>query len=115
MKAQFRLVDATTLCVSQGNIVAFDGDAIVNAADTKCLYGKGVDGAINQAGGPQLIAARKSLPVVAGTTNVRCPVGEARTTIAGSMRAAWVIHAVGPNFNPKANFVQPVRAAAEGA
>jgi O-acetyl-ADP-ribose deacetylase (regulator of RNase III) len=107
VKARYALPDGASLCISQGNIVAFSGDAIVNAADTKCIYGKGVDGAINKAGGPGLIAARKALPVVAGT-DVRCPVGAAVATSAGngSLRVTWVIHAVGPNFNPKAKWVQ---------
>ena len=43
VKATFSLPYGS-LCVSQGNIVEFQGDAIVNAADHKCLYGKGVDG-----------------------------------------------------------------------
>jgi O-acetyl-ADP-ribose deacetylase (regulator of RNase III) len=96
------------LCVSKGNLVAFDGCAIVNAADTKCLYGKGVDGAVNKAGGPALIEARKQLPVRAGTRDVRCPVGDAVVTVGGNLRCRHVIHAVGPNFNPKAQWVQKV-------
>ena len=47
IKARFALPHGAALCVSQGNITDFEGDAIVNAADTKCLYGKGVDGAVN--------------------------------------------------------------------
>ena len=107
VKARFTLSHGE-LCVSQGNIVQFSGDAIVNAADHKCIYGKGVDGAINKAGGAALVAARRELPVVAGTRETRCPVGEARWTTAGALPCKIVIHAVGPNFNPKAQFVQPV-------
>ena len=95
------------LCVSQGNIVDFAGDAIVNAADTKCVYGKGVDGAINAAGGQELIQLRLQLPLVPGTGNQRCPVGEARVTEGGRLRC-HVIHAVGPNYNPKASRTQPI-------
>lgn len=108
VKARFALPHGGTLCVSQGNIVSFQGDAIVNAADHKCIYGKGVDGAINKAGGPALLAARRALPVVAGTAETRCPVGEARCTGAGALPVKYVIHAVGPNFNPKAQWVQKV-------
>ena len=79
------------LCISQGNIVDFRGDAIVNAADHKCIYGKGVDGAINKAGGPALIAARRALPIVAGTSETRCPVGEARWTVGGNLAIRGVI------------------------
>lgn len=108
VKARFALPQGSQLCISQGNIVAFCGDAIVNAADHKCIYGKGVDGAINKAGGPALMAARRALPIVPGTTETRCPVGEARWTTAGNLPLKGVIHAVGPNFNPKAQWVQKV-------
>ena len=109
IKARFTLPHGASLCVSQGNIVKFRGDAIVNAADHKCIYGKGVDGAINAAGGPALLAARRALPIVPGTSETRCPVGEARWTIAGNLRdLKGVIHTVGPNFNPKAQWVQKV-------
>jgi hypothetical protein len=37
--------------VSQGSVVEFAGDAIVNAANEGCLGGAGVDGAISAAGG----------------------------------------------------------------
>ena len=107
VKARFALAHGE-LCVSQGNIVAFVGDAIVNAADHKCIYGKGVDGAINKAGGPALVSARRALPLVLGTSETRCPVGEARWTVAGHLPVRIVIHAVGPNFNPKAQWVQRV-------
>ena len=107
VKARFALAHGE-LCVSQGNIVGFVGDAIVNAADHKCIYGKGVDGAINKAGGPALVSARRALPLVLGTSETRCPVGEARWTVAGQLPVRIVIHAVGPNFNPKAQWVQRV-------
>ena len=104
---RFTLPHGSQLCLTQGDITEFRGCAIVNAADTKCLYGKGVDGAINKAGGPALIEARKKLAVVQGK-DVRCPVGEAVATIGGNLTVSWVIHAVGPNFNPKAQWVQKV-------
>lgn len=49
--------------VSQGSVVDFKGDAIVNAANEMGLGGGGVDGAINAAGGEALYAARKAMPV----------------------------------------------------
>ena len=48
-------------------------------------YGKGVDGAVNKAGGAALMDARKRLPVVTGTRDTRCPVGEAVITIGGNL------------------------------
>ena len=43
-----------------------------------------------------------------GTRDTRCPVGEARWTVAGALPVRIVIHAVGPNFNEKAAWVQRV-------
>ena len=97
VKARFTLSHGE-LCVSQGNIVQFSGDAIVNAADHKCIYGKGVDGAINKVGGAALVAARRELPVVAGTRETRCPVGEARwTTRHARMRCHFTLPFEWPN------------------
>jgi O-acetyl-ADP-ribose deacetylase (regulator of RNase III) len=86
--------------VAVGSVVDFAGDAIVNAANEGCLSGGGVDGAITDAGGPQLADARRDLPVVAGTRQVRCPTGRAVITRAfGRLRCRWVVHAVGPSYH----------------
>eukprot|EP00927_Polykrikos_kofoidii_P056593 TRINITY_DN5068_c0_g1_i1.p1 TRINITY_DN5068_c0_g1~~TRINITY_DN5068_c0_g1_i1.p1 ORF type:complete len:263 (-),score=47.13 TRINITY_DN5068_c0_g1_i1:131-919(-) len=87
------------LLISRGSVIDFTGDAIVNAANEGCITGGGVDGAITSAGGTALAKARRDLPIVEGTRGVRCPTGEARITIGGDLRAAWCIHAVGPNYN----------------
>lgn len=51
------------VCISQGSVVDFSGDAIVNAANCGGLGGGGVDGAVNSRGGPKLKEARRQLPV----------------------------------------------------
>jgi O-acetyl-ADP-ribose deacetylase (regulator of RNase III) len=72
----------------QGDIVALDVDAIVNAANSALQGGGGVDGAIHRAAGPGLaFDARQLAP---------CPTGEARITAGYRLAARHVIHTVGP-------------------
>jgi O-acetyl-ADP-ribose deacetylase (regulator of RNase III) len=91
----------TLLCAVHGSVVFATTDAIVNAANQGCLGGGGVDGAVNDAGGPELEAARRMLPQLKardGMGYVRCHTGDAVTTIGGNLHARLCIHAVGPNF-----------------
>lgn len=81
-----------------GNIVDQQVDAIVNAANASLLGGGGVDGAIHDAAGPDLLEACCQLP--SDSEGLRCPTGEARSTAAFDLPARWVIHAVGPVYNP---------------
>lgn len=80
--------------VDVGDITHFEGGAIVNAANSGLLGGGGVDGAIHRAGGPAILAECRALR--AGALAAGLPAGEAVSTSAGELRAAQVIHTVGP-------------------
>ena len=90
-----------TLTLRQGDLTAWQGEAIVNAANERMLGGGGVDGAIHRAAGPQLLAACREVPEV--RPGVRCPTGEARITPAfGALRDRCghraILHTVGPIY-----------------
>ena len=84
-------INVTRLKLVQGNIVAQDTEAIVNAANTGLTGGGGVDGAIHRAGGPQIMAECRQIG--------GCPTGDARITGGGNLAARYVIHAVGPFYS----------------
>jgi len=79
----------------KGDITEQEVDAIVNAANKRLMGGGGVDGAIHDAGGPSIFKElRRDYP--AG-----CSTGEAVVTGAGELKAKFVIHAVGPVYDPQ--------------
>ncbi len=90
------------IVAAQGSVIDFTGTAIVNAANEGCISGGGVDGAVSDAGGEALHAARLALPIVR-PPYVRCATGDAKTTIGGELLSEWCIHAVGPNYRLAAN------------
>ncbi len=83
------------IMIRRGDITTAEVDAIVNAANPVMLGGGGVDGAIHRAAGPMLLEACRNIEA---KNRIRCPVGEARITPAGNLKAKFVIHAVGPRY-----------------
>lgn len=74
--------------IVRNDIVKMEVDAIVNTANPKPVVGTGVDTAIHNAAGPELLKARKEIGDI--------KVCEAVVTPAFDLPAKYVIHVVGP-------------------
>jgi O-acetyl-ADP-ribose deacetylase (regulator of RNase III) len=83
----------------QGDITAQEVDALVNAANSSLLGGGGVDGAIHRKGGPEILEECRALRAERYPDGL--PAGDAVATTAGNLSARWVIHTVGPVWDPR--------------
>jgi O-acetyl-ADP-ribose deacetylase (regulator of RNase III) len=87
------------LVLEQGDLTESDVDAIVNAANRSLLGGGGVDGAIHRKGGPEILAACRTIRAKEWPDGL--PTGRAVITTGGRLPARWVIHTVGPVYSRK--------------
>jgi O-acetyl-ADP-ribose deacetylase len=84
------LVNQTILRAIEGDLTEAPVDAIVNAANSHLRHGGGVAGAIVRRGGNVIQEESDRIGFV--------PVGQCAITSAGSLKARYVIHAVGPQW-----------------
>jgi O-acetyl-ADP-ribose deacetylase (regulator of RNase III) len=105
--AEYALQNGGKLAIALGDIVTYEGAALVNAANRGCQGGGGVDGAITRAGGDELRKLRRRLPKPFPGVDDRCETGDAVRTTAqegislGRLNVKTVIHAVGPDYAEK--------------
>ncbi len=84
--------------IKVGDITKEGVDAIVNAANSTLLGGGGVDGAIHDDGGPRILEECREIRRTRFPDGL--PTGQAVITSAGDLAARYVIHTVGPIYDP---------------
>jgi O-acetyl-ADP-ribose deacetylase len=84
------VIHQTRIILKRGDITEEDTEAIVNAANSHLQHGGGVAGAIVRKGGHVIQEESDRI----GNT----PTGTAAITGAGTLKARYVIHAVGPRM-----------------
>ncbi|MEM2940402.1 MAG: macro domain-containing protein [Thermoproteota archaeon] len=87
-------IEGCKIGLVKGDITKVEADAIVNAANSWLKHGGGVAGAIVREGGR--IIQEESDRIVKERGPIR--VGEAVYTSAGSLKAKYIIHTVGPRI-----------------
>ncbi|MCX7988156.1 MAG: macro domain-containing protein [Thermodesulfovibrio sp.] len=83
-----KVINGKKIRIMIGDITERDCDAIVNAANSHLKHGGGVAGAIVRKGGWIIQEESDKIGFV--------PTGSAAITTAGTLKAKYVIHAVGP-------------------
>jgi len=87
---------AGRVAVLLGDITRQNVTAIVNAANSTLLGGGGVDGAIHDAGGPEILNECQEIRRTVYPQGL--PTGQAVITTGGKLPAKYVIHTVGPIY-----------------
>ncbi len=85
---------SSKLQLLKGDITQIAVDAMVNAANAQLAGGGGVDGAIHNAGGREIM---DELDQIRGRQG-GCKTGDAVVTRAGKLPAQFIFHAVGPIY-----------------
>jgi O-acetyl-ADP-ribose deacetylase len=84
------------IVVKIGDITEEATDAIVNAANWTLMGGGGVDGAIHNRGGAQILEECRKIRRTQFPDGL--PTGKAVLTTGGNLKARYVIHTVGPIY-----------------